>query len=320
MAAAAATKPRRRFVIDCDPGVDDAVALLMAVSHCSRNPGDQLLAVSTTHGNVGLDQTTLNAAKVLDVLPAGNAHFDARRVPIHKGCPGPLIRSDKQYFPWHGVDGLGDAGLPDAVGRHVHEEEHAALALIRLCSEYPGEVSGCGPWCGSWIRMELTWEWLHWIVSNVGGLNATALTPSNPRQITLVCLGPLTTVALACRLDPSLPGKVKEMLWMGGTLQAKGNVSLTGEFNIHKVRRCGGGGSTNRSIDRSTKGTDRPAGVSHTYTYTPPQDPEAAHIVLSAFPESTMIAWEMTERHTVEVSSGHRMPSAIAVDCVYGLA
>ena len=143
--ATSSSKPRRRFVIDCDPGVDDAVALLMAVSHCSRNDDDQLLAVTTTHGNVGLDQVTLNAAKVLDVLPAGNAHFDARTVPIHKGCPGPLIKSDKQYFPWHGVDGLGDAGFSDAVGRHVHEEEHAALALLRLCNEYPGEVSG---WVG----------------------------------------------------------------------------------------------------------------------------------------------------------------------------
>ncbi len=145
-AAAASTtatkkKPRRRFVVDCDPGVDDAIALLMVISECSRNDDDQLLAVTTTHGNVGLDQTTLNACKVLDVLGgAGNAHFEACRVPIHKGCPGPLITSDKAYFPWHGVDGLGDAGLPDAIGRHVHEE-HAALALIRLCNEYPGEVS-----------------------------------------------------------------------------------------------------------------------------------------------------------------------------------
>jgi purine nucleosidase len=130
--------PRRRFIIDCDPGVDDAVAILMAISECSRSEDDQLLAVTTTHGNVDLDKTTANACKVLDALPAGNALFDARRVPIHRGCPGPLIRSDHAYFPWHGVDGLGDAGLPDAE-RHVHGE-HAALALIRLCNKYPGEV------------------------------------------------------------------------------------------------------------------------------------------------------------------------------------
>lgn len=133
------SKPRRRFVIDCDPGVDDAVALLMAVSECSRRDEDELLAVTTTHGNVALEQTTINACKVLDVLPARSAHFDARRVAIHQGCAGPLIASKKAYFPWHGVDGLGDAGLPDATGRHVHAE-HAALALIRLCNEYPGQV------------------------------------------------------------------------------------------------------------------------------------------------------------------------------------
>lgn len=127
-----------------------------------------------------------------------------------------------------------------------------------------------------------------------------------------MCLGPLTTIALACRLDPSLPGKVKEMLWMGGTIQAKGNVSLTGEFNIHKVTAMGHEGTGPWSIDRPLDGldsaelTDPTVWSSTIYTHpTSPtkQDPEAAHIVLSAFPKSTMIAWEMTERHTVEVVS-----------------
>ena len=108
----------------------------------------------------------------------------------------------------HSLDGMGDAGLPDAVDRHV-ETEHAALAMIRLCTQNPGEV-------------------------------------------TLVCLGPLTTVALACRLDESFPSKVKDVVIMGGTIRSKGNVTLTGEFNWHK-------------------------------------DPEAAHIVLSSFAKSTMV-------------------------------
>ena len=88
-------------------------------------------------------------------------------------------------------DGLGDAGLPDAAeARHV-ETEHAALAMIRLCKQYPSEV-------------------------------------------TLVAVGPLTNVALACKLDEGFAGSVKEMVIMGGTTRAKGNVSLTGEFNFHK--------------------------------------------------------------------------------------
>jgi hypothetical protein len=88
------------------------------------------------------------------------------------------------------LDGLGDAGLQDAESRHV-ESEHAALAMIRLCKQYAGEV-------------------------------------------TLVCLGPLTSVALACKLDPTFPASVRQMIVMGGTTRAKGNVSLTSEFNFHK--------------------------------------------------------------------------------------
>ncbi|EWM28219.1 inosine-uridine preferring nucleoside hydrolase [Nannochloropsis gaditana] len=216
-AAPTPSPPRRRFIIDCDPGVDDAIAILMAVSEAARLD-EQILAVTTVHGNVPLELTTKNAMKVLDVLPVQTPHFDSRRIPIFRGCASPLIHSAHEYFPWHGLDGLGDAGLQDAESRHV-ESEHAALAMIRLCKQYAGEV-------------------------------------------TLVCLGPLTSVALACKLDPTFPASVRQMIVMGGTTRAKGNVSLTSEFNFHK-------------------------------------DPEAAHIVLSSFPQSYMVSWETTEQHTV---------------------
>jgi len=96
-----APPPARRFVIDCDPGVDDAIAILMAVSEAARL-NEQILAVTTVHGNVPLDLTTKNAAKVLDVLSVQTPHFDARRIPIYRGCASPLICSTHEYFPWHG--------------------------------------------------------------------------------------------------------------------------------------------------------------------------------------------------------------------------
>lgn len=80
-------------------------------------------------------------------------------------------------------------------------------------------------------------------------------------EITLVALGPLTNIATAIRLDPDFPSRIKQFVWMGGTIAAHGNTpNLTAEYNI--------------------------------YT-----DPEAAFITLQAFPESTMLSWETTLAH-----------------------
>jgi len=79
-----------------------------------------------------------------------------------------------------------------------------------------------------------------------------------PGELTLLTLGPLTNVALALRIDPSLPSKIKQLVWMGGTMRAQGNTQMvTAEWNIF----C---------------------------------DPEAAYMVLDAFPMSTMLSWEAT--------------------------
>uniref|UniRef100_A0A3Q2Z197 Si:ch211-201h21.5 n=1 Tax=Hippocampus comes TaxID=109280 RepID=A0A3Q2Z197_HIPCM len=58
------------------------------------------------------------------------------------------------------------------------------------------------------------------------------LVAENPAQVTLVALGPLTNLALAARLDPSFPGKLKKLYIMGGNMEGKGNVSLCAEFNF----------------------------------------------------------------------------------------
>ncbi len=96
-----ASPPARRFLIDCDPGVDDAIAIMMAVSEAARL-NEQILAVTTVHGNVTLEQCAKNAAKVLDVLPVQTPHFDTRRIPVYRGCASPLLHSTHKYFPWHG--------------------------------------------------------------------------------------------------------------------------------------------------------------------------------------------------------------------------
>ncbi|KAM9797627.1 inosine-uridine preferring nucleoside hydrolase isoform X1 [Syngnathus typhle] len=58
------------------------------------------------------------------------------------------------------------------------------------------------------------------------------LVAENPKQVTLVALGPLTNLALAVKMDPSFPGKLKELYIMGGNMEGKGNMSLCAEFNF----------------------------------------------------------------------------------------
>ena len=118
----------KRLVIDTDPGVDDAEAILMASVH----PGASIEAVTAVGGNVPLKHTVANSCKILDVL--------GEEAPVFAGSPGPLVAlPDEDAAFVHGEDGLGDAGLP-ASTRKV-EEEHAANALVRLANENPGELS-----------------------------------------------------------------------------------------------------------------------------------------------------------------------------------
>ncbi|XP_071373681.1 inosine-uridine preferring nucleoside hydrolase [Centroberyx affinis] len=58
------------------------------------------------------------------------------------------------------------------------------------------------------------------------------LVSENQNQVSLVALGPLTNLALAVRLDPQFPQKLKDLFIMGGNMEGKGNVTLCGEFNF----------------------------------------------------------------------------------------
>lgn len=114
-----------RLVIDTDPGVDDAHALMAALGH----PNAHVDALTTVSGNVPLARTTANACAIADAMNAD--------VPIHAGCARPLIALPNRATEFHGEDGLGDSNLPPSKRRV--EDEHAVNALIRLGNEAPGE-------------------------------------------------------------------------------------------------------------------------------------------------------------------------------------
>ena len=88
------------IILDCDPGTDDAIALLLAL----QAPELGVLAVTVAGGNVGLDRTLANARSL--VALAGS------RVPVYGGADRPLLGSFVNETRVHGVDGLGGIALP----------------------------------------------------------------------------------------------------------------------------------------------------------------------------------------------------------------
>ena len=117
----------RKFIIDTDPGVDDAQAILMAHAH----PDADLLGLTVVSGNVGIEHTVRNALTLVDVMQAD--------YPVFPGCRQPLSIPGEDAAFVHGKDGFGDVGLPQPSARA--ETEHAANALVRLINDNPGEVT-----------------------------------------------------------------------------------------------------------------------------------------------------------------------------------
>ena len=116
-----------RLVIDTDPGVDDALAILMA--HAA--PDTEVLALTIAAGNVGLAHTTRNALKLLELIGAGT--------PVYPGAATPLVAVPEDAAFVHGLDGFGDVGYSEPTRRP--EDEHAASALVRLARAHPGELT-----------------------------------------------------------------------------------------------------------------------------------------------------------------------------------
>ena len=92
-----------KFIIDTDPGTDDAVAILIALAHFSD---EELLALTTVAGNVKVDVGTRNALRILE-------HANRNNIPVYKGESTPLNR-DLLTAEWvHGTDGLNGVGFPE---------------------------------------------------------------------------------------------------------------------------------------------------------------------------------------------------------------
>lgn len=113
----------RPVIIDCDPGVDDATMLLLAFA--GRGELD-ILGITVVAGNVDLAQTARNACVIREI--AGRTD-----VPVHAGCPRPMVREAVEADEFHGPTGLGT--LRFSPPRHGPAEGHAVSFLISTLRE-----------------------------------------------------------------------------------------------------------------------------------------------------------------------------------------
>jgi purine nucleosidase len=194
------------LLIDTDPGVDDALAILMAFAE----PAVEIVGLTVAAGNVGLEHTVRNALRLVETVD--------RDVPVHPGCPAPILPPPASAAFVHGEDGFGDAGLPEPARRA--STVHAVDAILDASRRHAGDL-------------------------------------------TLVCLGPLTNLAVALLIDPTLPSRVPRLVVMGGAVDGRGNTErIKAEFNIGF-------------------------------------DPEAADVVFRRWPRFELVDWEATLAHAI---------------------
>lgn len=175
-------------VIDTDPGIDDALALILAL----RSPEFRVEAITTVAGNVGVDLASRNALMVVEVVRPTPLPVVAR------GAERPLQRPLVTAVHLHGGDGLGDLDRfrnPDGSPR------------------YPAPALGLSP--------------------REGPEELLAAAGRHPGELVVICLGPLTNLALAIQRRPEHMAQVKDLFVMGGAVAVPGNVTAVAEFNMH---------------------------------------------------------------------------------------
>jgi inosine-uridine nucleoside N-ribohydrolase len=122
------------IILDCDPGHDDAIALLLALA----SPELALLGVTTTYGNQTLEKTTANALRVLE-------HAGRTDVPVAAGAAGPLTRPLVVAAHVHGESGLDGPTLPPPTAEPVSHDAVAWIAGAVADAAAPVTLVPTGP-------------------------------------------------------------------------------------------------------------------------------------------------------------------------------
>lgn len=170
---------RKKIILDCDPGMDDSMAIVMA----AKSPALELLAVTTCTGNYPVDVTCVNARKMLELI-------GRQDIPVARGMAQPMVRPAPKDPFTHGIDGQAENFLPDPV-MPLYEKDAMQL-MIDLIRKHPGEI-------------------------------------------TVLCTGPMTNLAMAMRIAPDIVEKLA------------GVIAISGAFGLNRYSFANATGDTPQS-------------------------------------------------------------------------
>lgn len=155
---------RPRILLDCDPGIDDAFAILCALRFAD------LAAITTVSGNVPITHTTRNALHILDLATSA--------VPVHRGAAAPLVVPAMFADAVHGEAGLGSNETP--LPSREPSSVGAIDAIIDFCADGAATIVATGPLTNiaNALRHDSSLvervAHLHWMGGSTGAGNTTA--------------------------------------------------------------------------------------------------------------------------------------------------
>lgn len=179
-----------KVIMDVDTGSDDAVAIMTAI----LSPKIELLGICTVAGNKGIDFTTDNTLRVVELMKAD--------IPVYRGCSQAMVCTllHSRHGDYSGMTGVGKLTQD---GKKV--EYHAD------CLPLPAPTIKEQPQHAVWYLIDTLMK--------------------SDGDIVLVPTGPMTNIAMAMRLEPRICKKIKKIVFMGGGFKVF-NATAASEFNI----------------------------------------------------------------------------------------
>jgi len=224
-----------KLIIDTDPGDDDIIAILLALSW----PDTQVLAYIASFGNVDVDNCYNNILKAYGVLdkhvkacPESRERFGGLKhvATLIRGAEGPIEGphpGDGAFF--HGADG-GYLALYSIDALHSAYSLPPLAGLGNITTRYPDEFP---------IPEEASISHLLKLADKTTSYHQhiiDILSNAEDKSITWLVLGPLSSLAVALRHDPDLvKRKVERVVVMGGAIDVPGNAGPVSEWNIYAV-------------------------------------------------------------------------------------